>query len=102
MTRERVMVGFGLPRAECPEQVGLSSVRLARASEVIREDVERGLIPGGVLAVARAGRLGYAEAFGWRDRELKAPMTTDAIFRIASMTKPITSVAAMMLSEAGL
>src|SRR5580692_1752393 len=95
------MTALGLPRAECPEQVGLSSARLDRLTSVIRRDVERGLIPGAVLTIARGGRVGYAEAFGWRDREAAAPMTPDAIFRIASMTKPLTSVAAMMLSEEG-
>ena len=95
------MSGSGLPRAECPEWVGLSSARLERLAGVIRADVERKLIPGTVLTIARAGRVGYAEAFGWRDREAGAPMTADAIFRVASMTKPITSVAAMMLAEDG-
>src|SRR3984893_17250902 len=95
------MTGFGLPWAEGPEQIGLSSARLERLAAVIRADVERELIPGAVLAIARAGRVGYAEAFGWRDREAGAPMTADAIFRVASMTKPITSVAAMMLAEEG-
>ena len=95
------MRALGLPRAECPEQVGLSSVRLERLAAVIRRDVERKVIPGAVVAIARAGRLGYAEAFGFRDREAGAAMTTDAIFRVASMTKPMTSVAAMMLSEEG-
>ena len=95
------MTGLGLPRAESPEQVGLSSARLERLAGVIRGDVERKLIPGAVLAIARGGRVGYAEAFGWRDREAGAAMTADAIFRIASMTKPITSVAAMMLAEEG-
>src|SRR5438034_6235038 len=95
------MISLGLPRAECPEQVGLSSARLERLSGVIRRDVERGVIPGAVLAIARGGRVGYAEAFGWRDREAVAPMTPEAIFRIASMTKPVTSVAAMMLAEEG-
>src|SRR5207302_11288522 len=95
------MPSLGLPRAECPEQVGLSAARLARAAQVIRQDVERRLIPGAVLTVARFGRVGYAEAFGYRDREAGAPMPLDAIFRVASMTKPIASVAAMMLSEEG-
>jgi CubicO group peptidase (beta-lactamase class C family) len=92
---------WGLPSAEGPEQIGLSSARLERLAAVIRGDVERKLIPGAVLAVARGGRVGYAEAFGWRDREAGAAMTPDAIFRIASMTKPLTSVAAMMLAEDG-
>src|SRR5437899_867161 len=95
------MTALGLPRAESPEQVGLSSARLERLAAVIHADVARRLIPGAVLAIARGGRLAYGEAFGWRDREAGAPMAADAIFRVASMTKPITSVAAMMLSEEG-
>src|SRR5438270_2727121 len=95
------MTGLRLPWAESPEQVGLSSARLERLAGVIRADVERKGIPGAVLAIARGGRLGYAEAFGWRAREAGAPMTADAIFRVASMTKPLTSVAAMMLAEEG-
>jgi CubicO group peptidase (beta-lactamase class C family) len=91
----------GLPRAECPEQIGLSSARLQRITATIRADIERGLIPSAVLLIARDGRVGYAEALGWRDREAQAPMQIDAIFRIASMTKPLTSVAAMMLAEEG-
>src|SRR5437763_5389746 len=91
----------GLPRAESPEQVGLSAARLDRLAGVIRADVERKLIPGAVLAIARGGRLGYAEAFGWRDREAAAAMTAHAIFRVASMTKPITSGAAMRLGGEG-
>ncbi|HTZ36477.1 MAG TPA: serine hydrolase domain-containing protein [Stellaceae bacterium] len=95
------MSGLGLPRAECPEQVGLSSPRLARLTGAIRADVERGAIPGAVLLIARAGRIGYAEAIGYRDREAGAELGSDAIFRIASMTKPLTSLAAMMLAEEG-
>jgi CubicO group peptidase (beta-lactamase class C family) len=95
------MNGIGLPRAETPEQVGMSTARLQHAAELLRRDVERRLIPGAVLAVARAGHLAYADAFGYRDREAGAAMATDAIFRIASMTKPMTSVAAMMLAEEG-
>jgi CubicO group peptidase (beta-lactamase class C family) len=95
------MNGSGLPWAESPEQAGFSAERLERAASVIRRDVESGLIPGAVLAIARGGRLAFAKAFGWRDREASAPLSTDAIFRIASMTKPMTSVAAMMLAEEG-
>src|SRR5712691_5290258 len=95
------MIDLGLPRAEGPEQIGLSSARLERLGAVIREDVERRLIPGAVVVIARYGRVGYAEALGWGDREAEGPMSVDSIFRIASMTKPITSVAAMMLAEEG-
>ncbi len=95
------MSGLGLPWAECPEQVGFSSQLLTRAADRIKRDVDSRLIPGAVLAIARRGRIAYAKAFGYRDREANAEMTADAIFRIASMTKPMTSVAAMMLSEEG-
>src|SRR6516164_7017428 len=95
------MAGLGLPKVGRPEQLGLSSDRLERISATFRDDVERGLIPGAVLLIARGGRIGYAEAFGWRDREKESPMGLDAIFRIASMTKPVTSVAAMILAEEG-
>jgi CubicO group peptidase (beta-lactamase class C family) len=98
---ETMMSELGLPRTESPEQVGFSPERLAHAAAVIRHDVERHLIPGAVLAIARAGRIAYAEAFGFRDHEAGAKMRPDAIFRVASMTKPITSVAAMMLAEEG-
>lgn len=84
-----------------PEEIGLSSARLARLGEVLREEIERGRVPGAVALIARRGRVGYFESFGVRDPVSGAPMTKDAIFRIYSMTKPITSVAAMMLWEEG-
>jgi CubicO group peptidase (beta-lactamase class C family) len=89
-----------LPLA-APEEIGLSSVRLARVGAVMRGEIERGHVPGAVALVARRGRLGFFESFGQRDAAGGAPMTKDAIFRIYSMTKPITSVAAMMLWEEG-
>ena len=89
-----------LPLA-APEEIGLSSVRLARLGAVMRGEIERGRVPGAVALVARRGRLGFFESFGQRDAAGGAPMTKDAIFRIYSMTKPITSVAAMMLWEEG-
>ncbi len=95
------MSGLGLPMAERPEDIGLSPERLERIKATLRHDVERRLIPGAVMLIARGGRIGFAEAFGWRDREAQAPMTDDAIFRVASMTKPLTSVAAMILAEEG-
>lgn len=87
-----------LPRA-APETVGLSSARLARIGEVLNADVARGRIPGAVVAIARHGKLAYFEAFGFRDKAAGAPMKTDAIFSIASMTKPLTAVGALMLYE---
>jgi CubicO group peptidase (beta-lactamase class C family) len=95
------MTGLGLPKADRPKEVGLSAKRLARLSATFRQDIERNMIPGAVVLIARGGHIAYAEAFGWRDREAKAPMELDAIFRIASMTKPLTSVAAMILAEEG-
>jgi CubicO group peptidase (beta-lactamase class C family) len=90
-----------LPRAKA-DDVGLSSERLARISEILRADVERGRIPGAVVIVARKGRIAYFDAVGFRDKSAGAPMPPDAIFRIASMTKPLVSVATMMLYEEGL
>ena len=84
-----------------PEEIGLSSARLARLGEVLRGEIERGRVPGAVALIARRGRVGYFESFGVRDPASGAPMAKDAIFRIYSMTKPITSVAAMMLWEEG-
>ena len=84
-----------------PEQVGLSSDRLGRIMTVLRNDVEKGAYPGAILLVARHGKIAWFEAVGVRDPDTKAPMTRDAIFRIYSMTKPITSVATMMLVEDG-
>jgi len=95
------MTALGLPKADRPKEIGLSAKRLARLAATFREDVERNMIPGAVVLIVRGGHIGYAEAFGWRDREAKAPMELDAIFRIASMTKPLTSVAAMILAEEG-
>src|SRR5690349_6025211 len=89
-----------LPRA-APEDVGMSSERLARIAGVLKGDVERGRIPGAVLAIARKGKLVYFEAFGYRDKAAGVPMTTDTIFNIASMTKPMTAVAALTLYEQG-
>jgi CubicO group peptidase (beta-lactamase class C family) len=84
-----------------PEEVGLSSMRLARLGRVLRDEIERGRLPGAVALIARRGRVGYFDSFGQRDAASGAPMPKDAIFRIYSMTKPITSVAAMMLWEEG-
>jgi len=89
-----------LPRAR-PEQVGLSSERLGRVSRVLNEEIEKGKIPGAIALVARRGRIAYFESFGVLDPATRAPMTKDAIFRIYSMAKPMTSVAVMMLQEEG-
>src|SRR5262245_14576215 len=94
-------MAFEMPRADKPEDVGLSSARLARIRETLQADVDKGVVSGAVTLVARHGRIASLEALGFRDREAGARMTSDTIFRIASMTKPFTSVAAMMLAEEG-
>jgi CubicO group peptidase (beta-lactamase class C family) len=89
-----------LPRAK-PEDVGLSSERLARIGATLKADIDAGRIPGAVIAIARHGKLVMFDAYGWRDRAANLPMTTDTIFNIASMTKPMTTVGALMLYEQG-
>ena len=89
-----------LPRAT-PESVGMSSERLARIGQALRADIDKGRIPGAVVAIARKGKLVYFEAFGYLDKEAGTKMTTDAIFSIASMTKPMVTAGALMLYEEG-
>jgi CubicO group peptidase (beta-lactamase class C family) len=84
-----------------PAQVGLSAERLERLSNVLQAEVERGRVPGAVALISRNGRVAYFECFGRRDPAAGAPMAKDSIFRIYSMTKPVVSVAAMMLWEEG-
>jgi CubicO group peptidase (beta-lactamase class C family) len=87
--------------AAVPEAAGLSSGRLENIIRVLAVDVEKEKLPGAVIAVARKGKLVYFEAVGFQDKPAGKPMAKDAIFRIYSMTKPWTSVAAMILAEEG-
>jgi len=84
-----------------PERVGMSSERLARLSTHMHQAVEDGVMVGGLGVIARNGQVVYRETYGLADREAGKPMTDDAIFRIYSMSKPITSLAVMMLYEEG-
>jgi CubicO group peptidase (beta-lactamase class C family) len=84
-----------------PEDVGLSSERLARITEMMKRHIAAGEISGGVTLVVRHGRIAHFEATGVTDVDTKKPMTKDAVFRIASMTKPVTGVAIMMMMEEG-
>jgi CubicO group peptidase (beta-lactamase class C family) len=84
-----------------PESVGLSSQRLQAIADTLKADIAKGAIPGAILLISRHGKIAYFEAMGSLDPEKKTPMTKDGIFRIYSMTKPITTVAAMMLFEEG-
>ena len=90
----------GLPRAK-PEDAGVSSERLARLTRALDAYVDNGQLAGGVALVLRDGKVVYSHAFGQRDREAAAPMRPDTIFRIASQTKALVSVAVMMLQEEG-
>jgi len=87
-----------LPRAT-PESVGMSSERMARIAAALKDDIDKGRMPGAVIAVARKGKLVYYEAFGFLDKAKGTPMPKDAIFSIASMTKPVVAAAALSLAE---
>jgi CubicO group peptidase (beta-lactamase class C family) len=89
-----------LPIAK-PADVGLSAEALDRITQRLREDTNKGTIPGAVLMIVRHGKVAYLESIGVLDPETKLPMRKDAIFRIYSMSKPITSLAVMMLHEQG-
>src|SRR5216684_8357556 len=84
-----------------PVGAGFSPERLARIAPWYQSQIDAGGLPGAVVALARNGKLAYLQAIGTYDRAGKIPLTPDAIFWIASMTKPVTSVAAMMLVEEG-
>src|SRR5262249_43166894 len=88
-------------RVVAAQKVGLSSERLARIGQVVNGEIEKGKLPGAVVLVARRGQIAYFEAFGFQDKAAGKKMARDTIFRVYSMTKPWTSVAAMMLMEEG-
>ena len=84
-----------------PADVGLCAMRLRRIETVFAAEVVAGRLPGGVVMLARHGQLACSAAFGCADPVTRTPMPTDALFRIFSMTKPLTSVAALLLCEQG-
>lgn len=90
----------GLP-VVAPEEVGLSSNRLTHIRSVMNRHVAEKQIPGAIGLIARHGRIAYQEAWGMADSEAGQPMQMDTIHRIYSMSKPITSVAVMLLYEEG-
>jgi CubicO group peptidase (beta-lactamase class C family) len=90
-----------LPKISRPEEAGFSSERIARITQYFQAEVDNGSLPGAVVIVARSGKIVYRQAIGYQDREKKMPMKVDAMFRIFSMSKPVTSVAVMMLAEEG-
>ena len=90
-----------VPAPAVPETVAVSSERLERLTATLQRYVDNGQLAGGVALVARHGRVVYHEAFGMRDMESREAMQKDAIFRIASQTKALVSVAVMVLQEQG-
>ncbi|GAB5414452.1 MAG: serine hydrolase domain-containing protein [Congregibacter sp.] len=85
-----------------PESVGFSTARLERINERMREAVDAGVMVGGHAIIAKDNQLVFDEHWGMADREAERPMRGDALYRIYSMTKPVTAVALMMLYEQGL
>ncbi len=84
-----------------PAEAGLSPKGLARIGDYLKNEIATNKIPGATVMIQRHGKIAYYETFGVRDPATKAPMTANTIFRIYSMSKPITTVAAMMLVEEG-
>ncbi|HJM15082.1 MAG TPA: serine hydrolase domain-containing protein, partial [SAR86 cluster bacterium] len=84
-----------------PEKAGFSTDRLRRIAPVMQKYIDEDLTPGVLTAIMREGKLIYLETQGFMDVEAKKPLREDTIFRIASMTKPIASIALMMLWEEG-
>ena len=95
-----VLLAAGLPKAE-PAQAGFSAERLGRIHAVLKASVDRKEFAGINVAIARRGKIAYFDSFGFQDLEEKKPMRPDTIFRMFSMTKPITRAAVMMLYEEG-
>jgi len=93
-------VGQGV-RSVAPNGTGLSSERLDRIGAVMNEHVAKGHIAGAIGLIARRGKIGYFETYGFQDKEAGVAMRKDTIFRMYSMTKPITGVAVMILYEEG-
>lgn len=91
---------FELPRA-APEEARMSRERLDKVRDVVQEFIDEGRIQGAVVGVARRGKVVYFHAQGVADIETQAPLQPDAIFHMASSTKPILGVAAMMMIEEG-
>jgi len=95
-----IALAQNIPTAK-PEDVGMSSVRLKYIKASLQAEVDKGNIPGAVVMINRKGKLVYSEAVGYQDKASNKTMSKDSIFRIYSMTKPLASVAAMILAEEG-
>jgi CubicO group peptidase (beta-lactamase class C family) len=96
-----VVASFAAVSLGKPEDVGMSSERLQRINQVVQQYIDAKQISGAVTMVSRKGRVAHFEAQGLMDIESKTAMKKDAIFRMASMSKPVTGVAILMLMEEG-
>lgn len=94
------LVSFQLDKGT-PESVGMSSKKLQSINDIFEDAILKKKFPGAVIAISRKGKLIYFESFGWQNYSKKIPMKKDSIFRIYSMTKPIVSIATMILHERG-
>lgn len=94
------MAGAPLPKVK-PEEVGMSTERLQRIDRMLERRIAAGEMAGAVAIVARRGKVAHLTAKGVMDLETKQPVTPATMFRVASMTKPVTSVAIMMMIEEG-
>lgn len=97
---EKILQRPPLPVAEA-QALGFAPERLPRIAAVLNAEIARNALPGAVLMIARRGKLGYCETFGHLDPVTRTAMPVDALFSIASMTKPLVTVGALMLAEEG-
>src|SRR5882724_2317170 len=91
----------GRAESQLSVSASFSKQRLERVGDYIRNEITTGKIPGAIILIQQHGHPAYFENFGMSDIDSKRPMTTDTVFRLYSMSKPVTSVAAMMLVEDG-
>lgn len=96
-----ISAAFAEGPATKPKEAGFTVEGLARIDGYLKNEIKENKIPGAIMLIRRNGETGYFSSFGVRDADTKEPMTPDTIFRIYSMSKPITTVAAMMLVEEG-
>ena len=101
LTMAAMLSAFAQASFDVPAGAHFNPQKLQRIGEFLRGEIADGKIPGSILLIQQHGHPAYFESFGVRDIESKRPMTDDTIFRLFSMSKPITSVAAMMLVEDG-
>jgi CubicO group peptidase (beta-lactamase class C family) len=86
---------------DAPSNLGFAPAGLSRLADVMRSEIARKTMPGAVVMIGRRGKVAFFEAFGVQDLRTGLPMRPDSVFRIFSMTKPVTSIAVMMLAEEG-